>query len=113
MLMLMLDRRRVVDEIVQCGGRVGGGCTKWRRTAWLIGRSGQVGHVVDVGFGVDVLVHVMVVVGVVGIVVIMFADGCVGAVDGESTVFVCDTHCANVVGRARARVWARRVSLGW
>lgn len=98
-------RRIVVDKIVQCSRRVGSGGTKGRRTAWLISRGGQVGHVVDVGFGVDVLVHIMVVVGVVGIVIVMLTDGGVGAVDGESAVFVRDAHCE--------RMSARRVSRGF
>lgn len=98
---MMRRRRRFIDEIIQCSGGVGGRRAKGRRTAWLIGRGGQVGHVVDVGLGVDVLVHVMVVVGIVGIVVVMFTDGGVGAVDGESAVFVRDAHgeCGGWAGR--------------
>lgn len=109
---MMRRRRRVVDKIIQCSRRVGGRRAKGRRTAWLIGRGGQVGHVVDIGFGVDVLIHVMVVVGIVGIVVVMFADGSVGAVDGESAVFVGDAHCECVVGGPGACESARRVSRG-
>lgn len=52
---------------------------------------GKVGHVVDIGFGVDVLVHVLIGIVVIVLVAVL-ADGRIGTVDREGPMVVRDTH---------------------